>query len=74
MPETTLANAVALADELRGQIATHVVAFQRLRFEVTPSMGVAELVAADATASDFFQRADAALFRAKRAGGNLVAS
>ena len=72
MPETKLENAVALADELRAQIATHVVVFQGVRFEVTASMGVAEIADADAVASEFFQRADAALFRAKRAGGNRV--
>jgi diguanylate cyclase (GGDEF)-like protein len=74
MPETTLANAVALADELRGQIATHGVEFQGVRFDVTASMGVAELKGTDRSASEFFQRADEALFRAKRAGGNRVTS
>jgi PleD family two-component response regulator len=70
MPETTLANASALAGELCRQIAAHTVTFQSTRFTVTSSMGVAELSNEDAGPDAFFHRADAALFRAKRAGGN----
>jgi PleD family two-component response regulator len=50
------------------------VEFQGVRFDVTASMGVAELKGIDGSASEFFQRADEALFRAKRAGGNRVTS
>jgi diguanylate cyclase (GGDEF)-like protein len=74
MPETTLANASALAAELCRQIATHTIAFQDVRFAVTSSMGVAELASDDTGPNDFFHRADAALFRAKRAGGNCPRS
>ncbi len=73
MPETSLANALGLANELCRQIAEHTIAFQNLRFQVTSSMGVAELTSDDSTPSEVFHRADAALFRAKRAGGNGVA-
>lgn len=72
MPETTLTNARGLANELCAQIAEHTIAFQSARFSVTSSMGVAVLTTDDAGPSDFFHRADAALFRAKRAGGNCV--
>ena len=72
MPETALTNALAIAGELCRQIAAHTIAFQDARFAVTSSMGVAELTNDDAAPDDFFHRADAALLRAKRAGGNGV--
>jgi diguanylate cyclase (GGDEF)-like protein len=72
MPETALSNALGLANELSRQIAEHSIAFKGVRFRVTSSMGVAELTSDDASPDDFFHRADAALFRAKRAGGNGV--
>jgi diguanylate cyclase (GGDEF)-like protein len=74
MPETSLANALGLANELSCQIAEHSIVFQSARFAVTSSMGVAELTSEDASPSELFHRADAALFRAKRAGGNCAKS
>lgn len=72
LPETALADAVAIANELCGRIAEHEIAFQTARIRVTSSLGIAELGAEDGAPDDLFQRADAELFRAKRAGGNGV--
>jgi len=72
MPETALGDAVALAHELCTRIAAYSVTFRDTRFGATSSFGVAELTGDDARPSALFQRADEALFEAKRAGGNCV--
>jgi len=74
MPETTLANALALADGLCRQIAETAITFQNARFGVASSMGVAELSGDDSGPSELFHRTDAELYRAKREGGNRVKS
>jgi two-component system, cell cycle response regulator len=72
MPETALADAVALAQELCSRVAGHAFVFRDDRFGATSSFGVAELTVYDASPNELFQRADEALFDAKRAGGNRV--
>lgn len=72
LPETGLADATRIAGELRRRIFEHETTFQSARIRVTSSLGVAELGPEDRTPDDLFHRADEALFRAKRAGGNGV--
>jgi diguanylate cyclase (GGDEF)-like protein len=72
MPETALGDAVGLANELCARIATQSFDFRETRFRATSSFGVAELTGYDDAPVELFQRADEALLRAKRAGGNGV--
>jgi diguanylate cyclase (GGDEF)-like protein len=72
MPETTLENALHLANELCPSIAAHPIAFQSARLSASTSMGVAKLHDGDTAPRDLFRRADTALLTAKRAGRNCV--
>lgn len=69
LPHTELAGASALADRVRAQIAA---ANWPLR-SITASLGVAEITSEDTPAS-LLARADVALYHAKSAGRNAVAS
>lgn len=72
LPETPLEGAGALAENLRERIAEHGFVFQGERIPVTISIGCAQLVQADKTATDLIQRADEKLYEAKRSGRNKV--
>jgi len=67
-PSTTLAEAGVLARRLREQVAATVFPVVN---EITLSVGVAECLPGE-TWEQWFQRADAALFRAKSLGRNQV--
>jgi diguanylate cyclase (GGDEF)-like protein len=69
LPDTTLNNAVELADRLREYIANQSIEGK----SVTISIGVTECVSKD-TAETFLGRADKALYRAKVGGRNQVLS
>jgi diguanylate cyclase (GGDEF)-like protein len=65
--------AARLADRVRGAVAEHSITFEGNRIPVTVSIGVA--VAPDeeiSSPAELFAKADAALYRAKRAGRNRV--
>ncbi|MGE3139422.1 MAG: diguanylate cyclase [Thermoleophilia bacterium] len=66
MPDTTAAGAAEAAERLRRAIAEAATP------GLTASLGVAERLPGDATARGLFDRADAALFAAKRAGRDRV--
>ncbi len=70
MPETPLATAVAVLDRVRGWAGSEI---SRDAMPVTISCGVAQW-SGDLTdsATDVLRRADAALYRAKRAGRNRI--
>lgn len=71
LPRTPLAFAAAVANKLRRAVeATPVAGVGR----VTVSIGVAEMVDADANADATVDRADRCLYAAKRAGRNRVSS
>jgi diguanylate cyclase (GGDEF)-like protein len=69
-PEMNEEQAAALADRLRQVVEEHAFA-EGVR--LTASFGVSALTAGDSVA-DLTRRADAALYRAKRGGRNLVAT
>lgn len=69
-PETSLEGALVLAERVRKQVEGHRFASG---LPITVSIGVAER-RHDDTAETLFERADAALYRAKRRGRNRVAS
>jgi two-component system cell cycle response regulator len=73
LPETSLAGAVALAENLRGRVGGHGFSFQGEQIPVTISIGCA-LLQDDKAATDLIQRADEKLYQAKRSGRNRVCS
>jgi diguanylate cyclase (GGDEF)-like protein len=72
LPETSLAGAAALAEDLRQRVEAHSFVFQSERMPVTISVGCALIAASDRTATDLIQRADEKLYEAKRSGRNRV--
>jgi two-component system, cell cycle response regulator len=74
MPETDMAVATMVAERLRRRIASEPFAIQQgaRHLEVTISIGIAALSAADDNAATILKRADRALYRAKRDGRNRV--
>ena len=73
LPETSLAGAVALAENLRTRVGSHGFTFQGEQIPVTISIGCA-LLQDDKAATDLIQRADEKLYQAKRSGRNRVCS
>ena len=71
MPETDTAHAQPVADKLRESIAAIEFHFRGTRVPVTASCGLTE-ARPDDDAGTLFQRADAALYRAKENGRNRV--
>jgi diguanylate cyclase (GGDEF)-like protein len=71
LPQTDLAGAVALAEQLRIAVATNTCRFGDAPLRVTLSLGVAEFVAGD-DGDRLIEAADAALYAAKGAGRNCV--
>ena len=72
LPGCGAESALALADRLRLGVATEPISHDHIFTHVTLSLGVA--VSADGrSAQEILQRADAALYRAKRGGRNRVA-
>ncbi|RYZ04032.1 MAG: GGDEF domain-containing protein [Myxococcales bacterium] len=74
MPETDLAGAVALAEELRAAIAAEAVEVGDASVRVTVSIGCAQYGPQDADPAAFFGRCDEKLYAAKSGGRNRVCS
>jgi two-component system cell cycle response regulator len=74
MPETDMAVAGVVAERIRRRIAGEQFPIQKGSgaLDVTISIGIAALQAADDTADTILKRADQALYRAKRDGRNRV--
>jgi diguanylate cyclase (GGDEF)-like protein len=76
LPETGKQGAIAFAERIRDRIATHgfeIPGGQQIY--ITASIGVATFPAQGMdSAEDLFRGADAALYRAKGSGRNLVCS
>ncbi len=72
LPGTAEAGAMKVAEKLREAICTTPIKYGPLHFNISASFGVAELVAADTEIADSLDRADQALFAAKKAGRNRV--
>ena len=74
MPETDMAVATTVAERLRRRIALEPFPIEQGKrpVEVTISIGIAALEAADDNAASILKRADQALYRAKRDGRNRV--
>jgi diguanylate cyclase (GGDEF)-like protein len=72
MPETSLAGARVVAEELRRAIEEHVVHYADQQLQVTVSIGCAQFSADDADPGAFLHRCDSMLYRAKAAGRNRI--
>lgn len=73
MPGVTAAEAAARLEPLRRRLAETGIHHEgRLLQPVTPSIGVAEWCAAGTAADGLVDRADRAMYRAKRGGGNRI--
>ncbi|HEX7448356.1 MAG TPA: GGDEF domain-containing protein [Pirellulales bacterium] len=69
-PRTKAAEATGLAERVRQAIAAGRFPFEGTDLQVTASLGVAEAATAGKQAADLVQRADEALYSAKKAGRN----
>lgn len=74
LPEVERDRAIRLAEALRDRVAGHPFISNGIRIEPTLSIGVAAFPEDTDDASDLFDVADKALYRAKRAGKNRVAT
>jgi two-component system, cell cycle response regulator len=74
MPDTDMSVASTVAERLRRRIAGEPFAIEQggKMIDVTLSIGIAGLTAADDSAAAILKRADQALYRAKRDGRNRV--
>lgn len=70
LPETDLAGAERVAETLRQEVSTLVIASDDHVLAVTASIGVAAAVPAELDVSAFVKRADEALYQAKKLGRN----
>jgi diguanylate cyclase (GGDEF)-like protein len=68
------AGVAELAERLRAAVATDPIPTDNGPLPVTVSIGVATLETSDTAADAILARADAALYQAKRAGRNRVAT
>lgn len=73
LPETTLDDAVAIAERIRGAVKKLVITFGEQELRCTMSLGVAELVSELADTTDkIISQADKALYQAKENGRDRV--
>lgn len=70
LPETTLEDAVRVAERIRGRLAAEPFESEGRPFRVTLSIGIAE--ACDGDGEKALREADAALYRAKEAGRDRI--
>ncbi len=74
LPETGMEGAIVLAERIRKLIAGHVTMTQTDPIHVTASFGISNRAAADDNWDVTLERADAALYEAKRSGRNKCVS
>lgn len=72
LPETGLENAAATAERCRSAMEAHAFMFQDERLHITISLGVAELADEIKSPDELIEKADQALYEAKRTGRNRV--
>ncbi len=71
-PELTIAGLKSMAEKVRAIVAVHVFRYDGEAISVTISLGVALWSGAQDSAAAMYQRADAALYKAKQSGRNRV--
>lgn len=71
-PETDLQGASIIAERIRLKISELEFNSEKVRFSVTASFGVAELIDSDHSIEDMLKRSDVCLYKAKESGRNRV--
>ncbi len=74
LPGATASNAEVVAERIRARVQEMPVFVSGVRIGLTVSVGIAAADADTATPDDLIARADAALYRSKSAGRNLVST
>jgi diguanylate cyclase (GGDEF)-like protein len=72
LPETTLPDAVAMAERLRTEIENTTVSSTKSEIHITASFGLSALTSQLTSLDDLVNEADDALYQAKRKGRNRV--
>jgi diguanylate cyclase (GGDEF)-like protein len=72
MDSATLASATERAERIRAEMESLVILYSGAEIRITCSVGVAETPDGSEDISRLLERADAALYQAKRDGRNLV--
>lgn len=72
MPGTSLQEAAAFAETIRGKVQTHNFLYEGKKIPLTTSLGVSELKSDMDTAQDLVKSADKALYESKSGGRNRV--
>ncbi len=73
LPGVDQSEAIRVAERCRTRLAQVAVSYRGHKMQVSGSFGVAQSVDHEVNWDDLLRRSDAALYRAKRAGGNRVA-
>lgn len=74
LPNTTKEAAKDIAEEIRGQVATEVFSIRREGVSITASIGVSSAPSDGSMRDEIIDKADKALYEAKRKGRNMVVS
>lgn len=74
LPNTTMAEALVVAERVRDGVTRIAIPTDNGTLKFTTSVGVAEIHQTDSSVDDLLRRADAALYDAKAAGRNRVAT
>jgi len=73
LPETKKEEAFAVLDKIRQKVDKETFEYRNVKHHIQISMGMAEFHQDEAeTLSDFFKKADAALYQSKQRGRNMV--
>ncbi len=72
LPRTDKEGARCLAEKIRRQVAGHTITLRRMETRITASLGIAVFPGDARTKASLIQKADEALYRAKRKGRNQV--
>lgn len=72
LPETTISEAVVLAERIRGIIESFAINIGETSLHITASFGVTAVKENDVALDSIYKRADSALYEAKNAGRNRV--
>lgn len=72
LPETTISEAVVLAERIRGIIENFAINIGETSLHITASFGVTAVKETDVALDSIYKRADSALYEAKNAGRNRV--
>lgn len=73
LPGMDEAEAIRVAERCRGRLTQAAIFYRGQKMQMSGSFGIAQSVGHEVNWDDLLRRSDAALYQAKRAGGNRVA-